>query len=123
MFASKMARVDAFPWVSVGPGGNVLRRHRTMEEAQRLEARSAVYRYDYRPREHVQHNEPNPILVEFRLTFGLTKGSRAVSADYDMLDHADAWLNSLSQPEGRNAWGTAHIEHARKVLTRLAALS
>lgn len=59
-------------------------------------------------RDHVQHNEPNPILVRFRLS---PRGAE------DFL-----WL--LGSPAStRVTYGVEQSNHARKVLTRLTALT
>jgi hypothetical protein len=60
--------------------------------------------------DHVQHNEPNPILVSFRAN--------------DQHPDAQRWADSLRQPS-LSSWHNAspdHIEHARRVLERLAYL-
>ena len=67
-------------------------------------------KYDPRPEyDAVQHNEPNPILVKFR------------SRDYP----ASYWAHRLGKgdlPVGVEAT-EGHVHHARKVLSRLAALT
>jgi hypothetical protein len=77
--------------------------------------------YHYRPRpefDHVQHIEPNPILVALRTHVGL--GS-------DLREHVQAFLNTEPAQWYKN-FGVAtvtmrHIDHARRVLIRLANLS
>lgn len=76
-----------------------------------------TFTHDPRPEfDHAQHNEPNPIILDFR----------------DMVGIAQLWLEAIEGPEG-DAFlaGTPkefgridadHITHARKVLTRLANL-
>lgn len=65
---------------------------------------------------HVQHNEPNPILVEFRAT-GESQGARIWREALDR-----PWLYPAYGEDLANPWTLAQIEHARKVLTRLARL-
>jgi hypothetical protein len=60
--------------------------------------------------DHAQHNEPNPILVEVRRDFPKEGES------YDWW----AWAVS-SAPDP--SWTPEQIDHARRVLTRLATLS
>ena len=74
-------------------------------------ASSAIY--DPRPEfDHVQHNEPNPILVEFR------EESEALGRM-----HPADWARTCS----REFWGKEvsrdMLHHARRVLTRLANLA
>lgn len=67
--------------------------------------------------DHVQHNEPNPILLDFR----------------DMHGDAQLWLETIEGPEGDaflaetpKEFGYIDsdvIHHARRVLTRLARLA
>ena len=65
------------------------------------------FRYEPRPEfDHVQHNEPNEILVSFRA---------GVEAD-----PAHDWITTylVTLPD----WTHGEVAHARKVLTRLARL-
>lgn len=69
-------------------------------------------RHDPRPEfDHVQHNEPNPILVALR-------GAGV---------HREAYIRGFfaSDPEMYSwpKWSAEHIDHARRVLTRLAHLT
>lgn len=102
MYASKTPRDlnhDRFP----------VRIHGSQARSQRFIARDDIR--DPRPEfDHVQHNEPNPILVSFRSN--------------DMNPRASDWAKWLVRPS-LGAWHHAdstHIDHARKVLTRLANL-
>ena len=67
----------------------------------------------------VQHNEPNPILVEFRRVHNLPY----------LTDAGAPWLarhwilNWHIHREGHDDASDDQIEHARLVLTRLAALT
>lgn len=72
-------------------------------------------------------NDPNPLLIEFREHLaGLIGGWRIAPSE------ARHWLELLKRDPGMNdscLWGewmadgkTDHIEHLRKVLTRIAAL-
>jgi hypothetical protein len=69
------------------------------------------FRYDPRPEfDHAQHNEPNPQLVQYRM-FEAMHGRVAINSQMD-------WLDLVSEFAPNPA-----VAHARKVLTRLAALS
>lgn len=69
-----------------------------------------------------QHNAPNPVLIEFReVVYGLPRGRK------DAYRHeVEWWLRCLAEPASLAPgyrWTFAQIEHARRVLTRLAALA
>lgn len=64
------------------------------------------------PTLHVQHNEPNPILVEFREEWESTAFSELLHW----------WLPTLEE-NTYPGWTEPQIEHARRVLTRLIAVS
>jgi hypothetical protein len=75
-------------------------------------------RYDPRPEfDHVQHNPPNPILVWLRAIWDDPKcGTHAEIVDY--------MLNDPRMIDPRMHEHTpARIDHARRVLTRLARLT
>ena len=75
--------------------------------------------------DHVQHNQPNPILVEF---------CRMIRDDWDIREgelwmYAGSWVDLMDEDphmSERINWGTLAgteqpaIDHARRVLTRLA---
>lgn len=66
---------------------------------------------DPRPEfDHVQHNEPNPILVSIREGYHDIESALALLQD----DAREWWTPVVSD---------AHIDHAHRVLTRLANLS
>lgn len=70
-------------------------------------------RYVRRPRpefDHVQHNQPNPILVDFRQDY-----------DGDMRGWG-VWFALWLYQEPREIGSPEHIAHARRVLNRLALL-
>ena len=62
--------------------------------------------------DHAQHNEPNPILVEFREEWESTAFSELLHW----------WLPTLEE-NTYPGWTEPQIEHARRVLTRLIAVS
>lgn len=66
--------------------------------------------------DHKQHNEPNPILVEFRDVAG---------THFPFAEDLDWWLKCLEDPTfdytaSGYRWTRAHVDHARRVLERLA---
>lgn len=66
-------------------------------------------RWSPRPEfDHVQHNEPNPILVEFRATLRNYNDKALCLAHY--IEYVDGAVYG---------WAPAHIDHARKVFIRL----
>jgi hypothetical protein len=81
----------------------------------------AVFAHDPRERfDHVQHNQPNPILIEFRASF---------EDDADLDGWVEAMLTALTDP---GDWGLPNsvydgtdeeVAHAYAVITRLAGLS
>lgn len=82
----------------------------------------ALFHFDPRPEfDHVQHNEPNPILVAFR--------ARSDKHGMDAEDRANlsrAWLQAPRYYERRLVEGRLsrqERDHARRVLTRLANFS
>lgn len=69
--------------------------------------------------DHVQHNEPNPILVKFR---------RHVAWQWAYLPEISTYAEDIEtfdglRPDSFVGVTPAQINHARKVLTRLANLS
>lgn len=110
-FASKTPRDlnhDPEPWHDPRPGTSLFRGDGPWGHAF----------YDPRPEfDHVQHNKPNPILLDFR----------------DMDGIAELWLETIDGPEGDSFLAetpkefgridAAAIGHARRVLERLARLS
>lgn len=86
---------------------------------------SPDYERDPRPEfDHVQHNEPNPALIELRanLTKGGAANARAIirirlkSLEWAMAEHENGWQRFTPET-------VAHIDHARRVLMRLANLA
>lgn len=117
MFASKTPRDlnrDPLPWwhdhdelcdVSRLSGGH-LPRSATKETEDDI--------FDPRPEfDHVQHNQPNPLLADYRLDIAHT-GWR----DRDPRD----WLKEVTTryPGITIPWRPAEMDHALRVLTRLA---
>jgi hypothetical protein len=62
----------------------------------------------------------NRILIDFRSTF---PSAVELSPGYDSIDHADSWLNSINERVAQMYYTPAEIEHARRVLTLLVALT
>lgn len=123
MFASKTPRdlnSDPTPYVIKGEN-NTWRE--TVSQGEFFIANADVYapritaRFDPRPEfDHVQHNEPNPILVEFRRVHNLP---HLTAAGAPWL--ARHWiLNWHIHREGHDDASDAQIEHAHRVLTRIA---
>lgn len=82
------------------------------------------FRHDPRPEfDHVQHNEPNPILIAFR-----DLGEKHGMAPDEVRNLARNWVRKATYYEhhmnisGRRATN-AQRNHARRVLTRLACLT
>jgi len=111
MFASKTPRDlnhDSEPWVTneVEP----------MRFGPELMPRRDD-RFDPRPEfDHVQHNEPNPILLDFRDSGGNAMEWRDVIESRD----GDAFLAQTPREFGHIIPG--HIVHAIRVLNRLARI-
>lgn len=77
--------------------------------------------YEHEPRpeyDHPQYNRPNPILVDVRAHIG--------DASWTNMLKAFNWATSSGYPYVTKEWerieDPRHIDHARRVLTRLAAL-
>jgi hypothetical protein len=116
MFASKTPRDlnhDPEPWQAPWPN------------LRRSESRSPFNvhdRWEHKPRpefDHAQHNEPNPILVAFR------EDARVQIEDgMDVIDVAVSWIEgeSLGDDGVFVGYDPDFLDHARKVLTRLARL-
>lgn len=80
--------------------------------------------YEYHPRpefDHVQHNEPNPILVNARGDAISVYGSQRAAAEA-YLDHINERSTVRTAAAGLGVYRLPHIDHARRVLTRLANL-
>ncbi|MDF2506313.1 MAG: hypothetical protein K0Q52_172 [Microbacterium sp.] len=110
---------DPAPWVWLEHGE---RRGRTGGELQLPQADGWKSRYEPRPEyEHVQHNEPNPILVDvrkfraLRLKMNNPKGWAYILRVVERAVTARAYADVTVTEE--------HIDHARRVLTRLARLA
>ena len=118
MYASKTPRDlnrDPQPYweggerVSIAPGDTYLR---------------AIMATSFDPRpefDHVQHNKPNRLLIDFRRI----DGGRGEYADWVRdIDENRGWWVSQMAPSGNTIGYAPHeIQHARKVLTRLANLA
>lgn len=115
MFSSKPPRENNDPHPNVWDGHSPYNQMRGDTDMFREGAPYNFERYSYRPRpefDHIQHNEPNYLLVE----------AREFGADYE------AWVSALSDPgftaETAEAYGVSithdHVTHAVRVLTRLA---
>jgi hypothetical protein len=104
IYASKTPRDlnhDPEPWIGRSPvTGDLIH---TPVKPSGMDGFHVQPRDDY---DHEQYNEPNPILVAFR-------------ADGDPGDPAD-WLD---YSESAYIGPPEHLDHARKVLARLVALS
>lgn len=133
IFASKMPRDlshDPYPWaVYVWPHApeiNASMRYGTEDEAIRQAIGSYVHGFKPRPEfDHVQHNEPNPILVAFRNRaedvtldyWAWALEAEAAFGGWSSWNHSDHPAHSLTIATD------AQIEHARRVLERLAKFS
>lgn len=128
MFASKTPRDlnrDATPWVSTITGMRY-----SIHGAGRYGDRYGD-EFVRRPRpefDHVQHNQPNPILLRFRAE---EDGSHNAALAYlALLNNEQGWRDhwGMLRYEWKAAgfdanFGPQAIDHARRVLTRLAALA
>ena len=77
------------------------------------------YEYDPRPKfDHVQHNEPNPILVAFRRDADEMKRERG----WTVARTALSWDRDAFDPFV-DMYDLAVLDHARRVLERLASLA
>lgn len=119
----RMLNHDPHPITAGKAGGRI-----ALWEHELLADRFPDAAHDPRPEfDHEQHNEPNPILIDFR---------RMIRDDWDMPEgllwlYAGSWVDlidedpHMSKPDN---WGPLTgttqpaIDHARRVLTRLAAL-
>lgn len=103
---------DPYPWVYFDHRNTSLGRFATLIEAERHGDRT-----EFAPRRDQFDTPVNPILVEFRK---LWKGQP------DILEMADQWarfeLDGDWESPMTGEYSTDHIEHAHRVLTRLAAL-
>jgi hypothetical protein len=118
MFSSKTPRDlnhDDAPWLGDPGHTNTPNRYGSREVGESAPFWDEVT-YEPRPEfDHVQHNPPNWLLIEFREFHGV----------------ASLWLEALEVPdfitETAKAYGeeihTEHVDHATRVLTRLAHLS
>lgn len=88
----------------------------------------ALFHFDPRPEfDHVQHNDPNPILTALRRRFPSQQNS-AWAIYQDTLDaltmYGVAEMQRIIDRDGIDAVVTDdHIDHARRVLTRLGRFS
>lgn len=118
MFASKTPRdLNHDPKPYVGASGD-----RDYEQSAPWHA---AREYDPRPEfDHVQHNEPNPILVEFRRTLTQVEVPAPwLAGHWTQTDEMWDEMVLLDGSMDDEHIGTlAQEDHARKVLSRLAAL-
>lgn len=123
IFSSKTPRdlnQDPLPFVWSGhdPAARKQDRCRTKHYA------SPDYLHDPRPEfDHVQHNAPNPILLAFRAL-----GEKHGMAPDEVRNLAGNWVKRATYYEHHanipsRAASKAQRDHARRVLTRLAALA
>lgn len=123
MFSSKPPRENNDPYPNVWHGHSPYNQMRGDTDMFREGAPYHFERYIYRPRpefDHVQHNAPNPILVEFR-----DNVARRGEDPYwgDTWDSTMDWLDQAQQSDTsciEMGVTTAHINHAQRVLKRLA---
>lgn len=79
--------------------------------------------YEPRPEfDHVQHNPPNPILVEVRLNCR-TPEVDGWNARIAALYYIEEVLPDATYAQSVRRWTAEQIDHARRVLTRLANLT
>lgn len=71
--------------------------------------------------DHAQHNEPNPILRGARLDAASVYGSQGAAAQA-YLDHINERGTVRTAAAGLGVWTLDHIDHARRVLTRLISV-
>ena len=122
MFASKTPRdLNHDPYPNVWDGHtefNQMRAdtHRFRKGAPGIRIGTMNYRSRPRPEfDHIQHNEPNPILVTFR---------KSLQEDLPFTNPGN-WAANLAKPPYPDSWYYAspeQIDHARRVLTRLAQI-
>ena len=125
-YASKTPRDlnhDPHPWaVYVWPHQpriNASMRYATKDEAERQAFGSYVHGFYPRPEfDHVQHNEPNPILMAFRRYAAEMKRERGWTVAMTAL----SWDRDAFDPFV-DMYDLATLAHARRVLERLANLS
>ena len=68
-----------------------------------------------------QHNEPNPILCGMRED--VDEFTKDCGGAYSLSDHAKFWLRCLPDQEEQDLATPEQIDHARRVLARLANLA
>lgn len=116
IFASKTPRDlnhDPAPWINEDD----IRERRPDYVVGQYPHREPIY--DPRPEfDHVQHNEPNPVLVAFRLIDGNRKEYADWVRDFDA--YPEFWQRQGGQyPQ----YTPDQVDHARRVLSRLARLT
>ena len=85
----------------------------------RPEQRQA-YKLDPRPEfDHVQHNEPNPILLAFRRDVA----DVFVAEQFNVAAIARSWIDGDALELFADMYPNEVLDHARRVLTRLANLA
>ncbi len=118
IFASKTPRDlnrDPEPWVTKPQ----LRAEfgRPKHHAESIDCYAYCVR-DPRPEfDHVQHNHPNPILLDFRETNGIAE------LWLEAIEGKDGDVFLAGVPKAFGAIRAPHIDHARRVLGRLARLT
>lgn len=114
MFSSKPPRENNDPYPNVWDGHSQYNQMRGDTDMFREGAPYNFERYSYRPRpefDHVQHNEPNPILVDVRDYWAHANSPIRANQVAIYLEVCD--ISAIqATPE--------QVEHAHRILTRLA---
>jgi hypothetical protein len=66
------------------------------------------------------NSHTNNVLARVRQSLG--DPFISVSEDYDVIDHLDAWVNSLKEESALKYYTEEEIEHGLKVITRLISV-
>jgi hypothetical protein len=95
-------------------------RYATEDEAKRQAIGSYIHGRKPRPEfDHVQHNPPNPILSAFRNDVA----DVFVPEEFDVAAVARSWIDGDALDLYEDMHDSSLIDHARKVLQRLANLT
>lgn len=115
IFNSQKINTDPEPFLSISDGKRITR-------AKYLSGSPAARKAGWMlaPR-HKYDNNPNPVLLSFRADAEESVGTDAGEFIETVSTLATHWLNSDGVGDGYAT--PAHIDHARKVLTRLASLA